>query len=133
MKPWGRQRIHHAAVNPVGIIQANPAMALQMVGGEPRRRRRNQIVGFSGLIVLVGGVEKVGEHAGIERNEAPLEAGFSGFRPLLPRELETMEVGSHGVVCATRIERVTTVKPPAMDSGAVTGAEFTKNAKQITH
>ena len=71
------------------------------------------------------------QHAGTQGHQARAVAGFGGFRPLVPRKLETVHVGGHGIVGAARIERGATVEPPGFHPGAVTPAQLADNAQQI--
>lgn|ERR1019366_3693146 len=61
---WGHQWSHYAVVNPVRVVETDPTMTLQMVGRELPSRDSNQFVGFPAFIVLMGGVNKVSQHAG---------------------------------------------------------------------
>src|SRR5208337_5059958 len=120
-----------AAVQPAGIVDAYPAMILQMIRSELRRRNRNQIARLPGFVVLMSGIEVMRQDAAVQCDQPVLETGPRRFHPFVPGKLEVAHIGRGGVERSARIERTATVEPPPGYSRPITRAQLANDAHQI--
>src|SRR3974390_2139839 len=118
-----RERGDDATVQPLGIVETDPPMPLEVIGRIPVGWDSNKIVGFSAFIILTRLVEEMRQHAGTEANQPLFVTSLCCRNEVFPGELKAVQVGGDRVVDAARIEREAAIEPPAVHTCAVTLAK----------
>ena len=104
--------------NPFGRIDADPAVIAE-IGPHLGNENLIEPAAFSGVVILIPGIEETPAESGIEGDGTVAVSGLGGIGKFAPRKLPVAHVAGNGVRRTARIDGVGTVEPPARESGPV--------------